>query len=69
MLVLTRQPHHEKYPEDGKDMIVIDGGRIIVKILGVDRDRVKVGVTAPPEIQVLRGELCQPSETGEPPSP
>lgn len=33
-------------------------GDIWVKVLSVDRDRVKLGITAPGDIKVMRQELC-----------
>ncbi|QDU23860.1 carbon storage regulator [Urbifossiella limnaea] len=47
MLVLTRK---------GGQEIVIDG-RVRVTILAVGGDRVRVGITAPPEIRVDRAEV------------
>ena len=32
-------------------------GNILVRVLGVERDRVKIGISAPGEITVLRQEL------------
>jgi carbon storage regulator len=57
MLVLTRK---------GGQEIVIDG-RVRVTILAVSGDRVRVGITAPPEIRVDRAEvherLVEPAES------
>jgi carbon storage regulator len=47
MLVLTRK---------GGQEIVIDGG-IRISIIAVNGDRVRVGVTAPPEVRVDREEV------------
>ena len=47
MLVLTRR---------SEESIVI-GGNIVVTILGVEGDKVKIGIDAPREIQILRKEL------------
>ena len=47
MLVLTRR---------SEESIVI-GGNIIVTILGVEGEKVKLGIEAPREIAVLRREL------------
>ncbi|MEX0750018.1 MAG: carbon storage regulator [Dehalococcoidia bacterium] len=33
-------------------------GDIWVKVLSVDRDRVKLGITAPDTVKVMRQELC-----------
>ncbi len=49
MLVLTR-----KLDED-----IIIAGNIVIKVLGIERDRVKIGIKAPEEIQILRGELSK----------
>ena len=49
MLVLTRRID---------ESLVIDG-RIIITILAVEGDKVKVGITAPREVPVLRHELWQ----------
>lgn len=48
MLVLTRK---------ARQALVIDG-RIVVTVLEVEGDRVKLGIEAPPEVGVLRQELC-----------
>ena len=48
MLILTRR---------SAEAIVIDD-QIEVIVLSVDGDRVKLGITAPAEISVLRKELC-----------
>lgn len=48
MLVLTRKPG---------EVIVLDGG-VRITILAVKGDRVRVGVTAPPEVRVDREEVC-----------
>jgi carbon storage regulator len=49
MLVLTRKLGEE---------IVIDGG-IRITIVAVKGDRVRVGITAPPEVRVDREEVHQ----------
>jgi len=33
-------------------------GNIWVKVLSIDRDRVKLGITAPGDVKVMRQELC-----------
>lgn len=68
MLVLTRKI------EQG---IVIQGN-IVITVLGVERDRVKIGIVAPDEVTVLRQELTgrhknggpreSPSEESDPPT-
>ncbi|MDZ4277660.1 MAG: carbon storage regulator [Dehalococcoidia bacterium] len=57
MLVLTRKI----------DQGIVIAGNIYVRVLGVERDRVKIGIAAPLEITVLRQELldreqAQPDE-------
>ena len=47
MLVLGRRPG---------DSIVIDGGIRIV-VLACDRGGVRIGIEAPPEVTILRGEI------------
>jgi carbon storage regulator len=38
-------------------------GNIYVKVLGVERDRVKLGISAPDDVKVIRQELLeQPSD-------
>ena len=60
MLVLTRKKN---------DSIVIDG-RILVEILQVRGNGIRLGITAPPDVSIMRGEL-KPygiAETGERPT-
>lgn len=47
MLILTRK----------QDQRLILNDNIIVTVLAVDGDRVKLGISAPPEVTVLREEL------------
>jgi carbon storage regulator len=54
MLILTRKI----------DQAIVIRGNILVRVLGVERDRVKLGICAPEEIIILREELCE----GEPPA-
>lgn len=49
MLILTRKV----------DQGIIIQGNILVTVLRVERDRVKLGISAPEEITVLREELLQ----------
>lgn len=49
MLVLTRKPEQD----------IVINGNIVVRILSVERDRVKIGIIAPRDIPVLRGELLE----------
>lgn len=54
MLVLTRRP------EEGLVFTVPGSGeRIVVTVLGVDGDKVKIGITAPRAVTVLRQELVE----------
>ena len=53
MLILTRKI----------DQAIVIRDNILVRVLGVERDRVKLGICAPEEIVILREELCE----GEPP--
>ena len=48
MLVLSRRV---------EESILIDGCRIEVCVLGFRGDRVKLGIKAPREVTVIRGEL------------
>lgn len=61
MLVLTRKI----------DQGIVISGNIVVRVLGVERDRVKIGIAAPPEVTILRQELLDREraaqhEDGEP---
>jgi len=47
MLILTRKV----------DQTIVIQGNILVTVLRVERDRVKLGISAPVEITVLREEL------------
>jgi carbon storage regulator len=49
MLILTRRPHQS----------LIIGADIQIKVLDVIGDRVRIGITAPREVKVLRQELKQ----------
>lgn len=53
MLILTRKV----------DQAIIISGNILVRVLGVERDRVKIGISAPGEITILRQELLSKTET------
>jgi carbon storage regulator len=55
MLVLTRKI----------DQGIVISGNIIVRVLGVERDRVKIGISAPLEITILRQELLDREKNGE----
>lgn len=41
------------------DESIVIGGDIVVTVLGVDGDRIKLGINAPREISILRQELCE----------
>ena len=47
MLILSRKTN---------ESIIIDG-RIVVKVLRIERDTVKLGIQAPPELSVHRQEI------------
>lgn len=49
MLILTRK----------LDQGIVINGNILVRILGVERDRVKVGIEAPEDVKILRQELLE----------
>ena len=49
MLVLTRKI----------DQGIVISGNILIRVLGVERDRVKIGISAPLNITVLRQELLE----------
>ncbi len=56
MLVLDRKVHEGFWIE----------GRIFVKVLSVGRRRVKLGIQAPPDLEIVREEL-QPGANGDQP--
>jgi carbon storage regulator len=47
MLVLSRRPEQS----------VLLGDDVTIVVLGVEGDRVKLGIQAPPTVSILRGEL------------
>ena len=49
MLILTRKI----------DQGIVIAGNIHVRVLGVERDRVKIGISAPLEVTILRQELLE----------
>jgi carbon storage regulator len=49
MLVLTRKI----------DQGIVISGNIYVRVLGVERDRVKIGISAPLDVTILRQELLE----------
>jgi carbon storage regulator len=54
MLILTRKI----------DQSIIIQGNITIMVLGVERDRVKLGIQAPAEVAVLREELVAEDARG-----
>jgi len=52
MLILTRKI----------DKIIVMSGGICLKVLKIKRDRVKIGIEAPPEVRVFRLELLENKE-------
>ena len=69
MLILTRKKDQAIVidTQDGNGQSV----RVVVTVLRIERDRVKLGISAPEEIGVLREELLgrEPSESKQGPSP
>ncbi len=53
MLILTRKI----------DQGIVISGNILIRVLGVERDRVKIGISAPGEVTVLRQELWHEGDT------
>jgi carbon storage regulator len=51
MLVLSRKPQQK----------ICIGNDIYVTVLRIDRGRVKLGIEAPADVQVDRGEVRQPA--------
>ena len=56
MLILTRKI----------DQAIVIQGDIKIMVLGVERDRVKIGIDAPANVTVLREELLAQQEMPEP---
>jgi len=54
MLILTRKI----------DQAIVIQDNILVRVLGIERDRVKLGITADDEIVILREELCKNGGNG-----
>jgi carbon storage regulator len=54
MLILTRKI----------DQSIVIQGNIQIVVLGVERDRVKLGIAAPADVTVLREELFNEQEQG-----
>jgi carbon storage regulator CsrA len=56
MLILTRKI----------DQAIVIQGDIKIMVLGVERDRVKIGIDAPANVTVLREELMEQQSLPEP---
>lgn len=60
MLVLSRKINEK----------IVINGNIVITVVRIDRDQVRVGIEAPDEIPILRGELLnggqKPSQTRPP---
>ncbi|HEU5380250.1 MAG TPA: carbon storage regulator [Ktedonobacteraceae bacterium] len=50
------------------ESIILDGV-ISVSVLAVEGERVKIGITAPPDVTIVREELLKSSSTSDLPSP
>ncbi len=48
MLILSRKLNEK---------IIIDGGKVVVQVIRIDRDHVKLGIVAPKEMPVHREEI------------
>ena len=63
MLVLTRRTEES----------VVIGGNIVITVLGVEGEKVKLGIDAPREVTILRSELmdaaAQPNRLADKPAP
>lgn len=55
MLILTRKINQG----------IVISGNIYVRVLGVERDRVKIGISAPLEVTILRQELLAEEDEAE----
>jgi carbon storage regulator len=56
MLILTRRV---------TEVLVIDGGRIKVTVLGVKGNQVRIGIEAPAEVSIHRKEIQDKIDRGE----
>jgi len=59
MLILTRKI----------DQAIVIQGNIQIVVLGVERDRVKLGIAAPSDVTVLREELFDEQQANNAPLP
>lgn len=53
MLVLSRKPGEE----------ILIAGIIKVRVVGVNRGRVRIGIDAPSDVDIVRSEIIDPSAT------
>jgi len=56
MLILSRKV--------GQSIVI--NGNVIVKVLGMDQGNVRLGIQAPPEVQVHREEIQRQRDAGVP---
>lgn len=54
MLILQRRLHERIYIDDD----------IILEVVMIDRDKVRIGILAPPEVRILREELLNREPRG-----
>ena len=70
MLILTRKVNQGIYILGGvpglpDEMVIGDpNGAVCIRVLGVERDRVKIGITAPDDVIVLREEMLNKGNKG-----
>ncbi len=57
MLVLTRKL-------DEQIVIQLDGRNVTVRVVSIDRDRVRLGIVAPADVLIHREEVLRRIETG-----
>lgn len=61
MLVVTRRDREDKSAPPETIVLRLPDGRLVtVSLQGVDRNKALIGVDAPDDIGVLRGELVRP---------
>jgi carbon storage regulator len=58
VLVLTRKT-------DEQIVIQLGDGDVIVRVVAIDRDRVRLGIVAPPDVPIHREEVLRRIEAGE----
>jgi carbon storage regulator len=59
MLVLSRKNQQQ----------IMIGEKIVVKVIGIERGRVKIGIEAPVDMPVLRSELVKIEKPEKPKAP